>query len=82
MTEEEKEKEELEGSHIWLPSNKKYLSTDLVMEPTFNPDYAIMPYTKEQQVVKFSQDTATFCLDKIVQHANVHAARERIKSNH
>ena len=47
MIEEGKEKEELEGSHIKLPSNKKYLSTDLVMAPTFNPDYAIVPYTKE-----------------------------------
>ena len=52
------------------------------MGPTFNPDYAIVPYTSEQQVVNFSQGTAAFCLDKIVQHADVQAARERIKTNH
>ena len=82
MTEEEKEKEGLASSNIQLPSNKKYLCTDLVMEPTFNPDYAIVPYTSEQQVVNFSQGTAAFCLDKIVQHAEVQAARERININH
>ena len=82
MTEDEKEKEGLASSNIHLPSNTKFLSTDLVMEPTFNPEYAIVPYTSEQQVVNFSQGTAAFCLDKIVQHADVQAARERIKTNH
>ena len=82
MTKDEKEKEELEDSVVILPKHKKYLSTDLVITPTFNPLYAIVPYTKEQETVNFSQGTAAFCLDKIVQHVDVQAARERIKSNH
>ena len=50
--------------------------------PTFNPQYAIVPYTKEQETVNFSQGTAAFFLDKIVQHVDVQAAIECIKSNH
>ena len=82
MTEEGTEKEELEGSHIQFPINKKYLSNDLIMEPIFNPDYSIVPYTKEQEVVNFSQGTAAFFLDKIVHNIDVQATRERIKCNY
>ena len=60
MTKEEKEKEELIGSDIVLLFHKKYSSTDLVTLPTFDPSYAIVPYSEETKIVNSRREQQHF----------------------
>ena len=80
ITEEESALELLETSTVILPLQTRVdLQVIIDSQPTFDPKFIIPEIDEAKKAVNFSTGTAAFFLDKLVQHNELHAARNRMK---